>query len=70
MGILPKIARSIAMQEVVAKLSLAIADPSGVIVSYVEQGSPADRAGVKRGDVIKMVNGQAVQGIDQARRAC
>ncbi|MES3000082.1 MAG: DegQ family serine endoprotease [Pseudomonadota bacterium] len=34
--------------------------PEGALVSSVEKGSPADRAGVQPGDVIRSVNGQAI----------
>jgi Do/DeqQ family serine protease len=34
----------------------------GVVVSRVEQGSPADRAGLKTGDVVTKVNGREVRG--------
>jgi Do/DeqQ family serine protease len=34
----------------------------GVVVSRVEQGSPADRAGLKTGDVVVKVNGREVRG--------
>jgi Do/DeqQ family serine protease len=40
--------------------SLGLADTRGAIVSGVESGSAADRAGLKRGDVITTFNGQAV----------
>jgi serine protease Do len=70
-GQVRKVWVGVRVQEITPPLAqyLKLDDPSGVIVSYVDQGSPADRAGVKRGDVIKMVNGTAVEGVDQARRA-
>jgi len=34
----------------------------GVIITLVEEGSPADKAGIKKGDVIVKVNGKDVQG--------
>ncbi|HEY7450864.1 MAG TPA: DegQ family serine endoprotease [Vicinamibacterales bacterium] len=40
--------------------SFDIKEPGGALVSSVEPGSAADRAGIKRGDVIKSFNGHAV----------
>ncbi len=37
----------------------------GVVVDSVQSGTPADRAGLKRGDVIQSVNGQAVHSGDE-----
>jgi len=37
----------------------------GIVVDSVQPESPADRAGLKRGDVILSVNGQAVHGGDE-----
>ena len=34
---------------------------SGAVVTYVEPGSPADRAGLKEGDLITAVDGRAVE---------
>src|SRR4029078_1719806 len=41
--------------------SLGMKQVNGVIVSAVTPDSAADRAGIKRGDVITTLNGQAVQ---------
>jgi serine protease Do len=40
---------------------LGLPKPQGAIVSRVEPGSPADRAGLRAGDVIVEYNGQVVQ---------
>jgi Do/DeqQ family serine protease len=40
--------------------SLGLAQPGGAIVSNVSPGSAAERAGVRRGDVIRSLNGQSV----------
>jgi serine protease Do len=37
----------------------------GVVVDSVQSGTPADRAGLKRGDVLQSVNGQAVHSGDE-----
>jgi serine protease Do len=41
--------------------SLGLAQVKGALVSAVTDGSPADRSGVKRGDVITAINGTAVK---------
>ena len=40
--------------------SLGLARPVGVLITEVEPGSPADRAGLGNGDVVLSVNGQPV----------
>ena len=47
--------------------SLGLKQTSGVIVSSVAPGSAADKAGVKRGDVITMLNGQPVRDMNTLR---
>jgi Do/DeqQ family serine protease len=47
--------------------SLGLKDVGGVIVSSVTPDSAADRAGMKRGDVIKSFNGQPVQDYNALR---
>ncbi len=47
----------------------APADTQGVLVSDVEQGSPAFRAGIARGDIITRVNRQPVRTPQDASRA-
>lgn len=49
--------------------SLGLASTEGVIVSQVDEGSPADKAGLKRADVITEVNGGHVKNFESARRA-
>ncbi|MGE5893962.1 MAG: Do family serine endopeptidase, partial [bacterium] len=39
------------------------ADEKGVVIDRVEQGSPADDAGLKRGDVIQEINGRTIQSL-------
>src|SRR3989454_2354062 len=41
---------------------------SGVLVTGVESGSPAERAGLKQGDIIVGVAGHIVRGIDDLHR--
>lgn len=38
-----------------------VKDESGVLVSKVEEGSPAEKAGIKVGDVITAVDGEAIK---------
>jgi serine protease Do len=47
--------------------SLGLKDVSGVIVSAVTPDSAADRAGIKRGDVIKSFNNQPVHDLNALR---
>ena len=42
--------------------------PGGVLVLGVEAGSPAERAGVRQGDVIVSLSGQTVAGVDDLHR--
>ncbi len=42
---------------------LNLKDPGGVIVTRVDEGSPAAEAGVQRGDVIREVNRQKIKGM-------
>lgn len=48
------------LTESIAK-SLDIKDVKGVIVSNVKAGSSADKAGVKRGDIITAINGEKIE---------
>ena len=36
---------------------------AGVVVAHVQAGSPAEQAGLQRGDVIQEVNRQAITGV-------
>jgi len=40
--------------------SFNLATPEGALVANVERGSPADKAGLKSGDVIRKMNGQRI----------
>jgi len=44
-----------------------VPDISGVLVQHVDSGSPADKGGVKQGDVIRTYNGQSVDNSDRFR---
>jgi serine protease Do len=58
------------VQEVTPYLArrLGYTDLGGLVVSRVENGGPADRAGVRIGDRIRQVNGQTVNSVDDAQR--
>jgi serine protease Do len=45
--------------------SFGLPEPEGALVSTVEAGGPAARAGVKAGDVILALNGQPIQTMNQ-----
>jgi serine protease Do len=47
----------------------APSDAQGVLISEVEQGSPAFRAGLVRGDIITRINRQPVRSVQEASRA-
>ncbi|MCG2582939.1 DegQ family serine endoprotease [Massilia sp. TS11] len=40
--------------------SFKLDTPEGALITSVEKGGPADKAGIKSGDVIRKVNGQAI----------
>jgi serine protease Do len=41
----------------------------GVLASFLEPDSPAERAGIRAGDIVTAVNGEQVESVRQARRA-
>ncbi|MBV8495149.1 MAG: DegQ family serine endoprotease [Gammaproteobacteria bacterium] len=47
--------------------SLGLASVTGALVSQVVEGSPADKAGIRTGDVITAVNGQPVKSNSELR---
>ena len=59
------------VQEITPLLAqgLGLERSDGVIISRVDEGSPAERSGLKRGDVIVAVNGERVRNYEAARRA-
>jgi len=48
---------------------LGIEDTAGIVVWTLDANSPAERAGIRLGDVIRTVNGNSVRDSEQARRA-
>jgi serine protease Do len=59
------------VQEITPLLAqgLGLERSDGVIISRVDEGSPAERSGLQRGDVIVAVNGARVRNYESARRA-
>jgi len=49
--------------------SLGLPNATGALVSQVVEGSPADKAGIRSGDVITSVNGQPVKSNSELRNA-
>jgi serine protease Do len=60
----------ISVQDVTPYLAqqLGVSDTRGVIVVKLEDDSPADKAGVKVGDIIRKVQGERVENSDDAAR--
>ncbi len=48
--------------------TLKLKEDRGVEISSVTEGGPADKAGIKQGDVVLEYNGQAVEGMTQFQR--
>jgi serine protease Do len=49
--------------------SIGLESTQGVIVSQVDEGSPASKAGIRRGDIIVEVNKAAIGNYESARKA-
>jgi serine protease Do len=49
--------------------NLGVEDAKGVVVTAVESGSPAEDAGLRRGDIILEVNRQPIEDADDYRKA-
>jgi serine protease Do len=47
---------------------LKLKEERGVEITHVEEGSPAEKAGLKKGDVVLEFNGQRVEGMEQFSR--
>src|SRR6266576_6561681 len=62
----PRLGVAVAPPRVARRLRSAVGLPErdGVLVRAVEDGSPADRAGIERGDLIVAAAGNPVEGVD------
>lgn len=58
------------VQEITPELArqLDLKTTDGVLVTMVERGSPADRGGLRRGDVVLQINRKDIGGIDDYRK--
>jgi serine protease Do len=59
------------VQEIPASLaeSLELDSTAGVIVASVDRGSPAEKAGIRRGDVIRKIGDNTIADFEDAKRA-
>ncbi len=64
-------ALGLGVQQITPELAerMKLEDKKGVIVSDVKRGSPADEAGIKRGDIIKEVNRKPVSTVAEYNQA-
>ncbi len=47
--------------------SFGLKDTEGALIAEVSKGSPAEKAGLKEGDVIKKLNGRKIESVDELR---
>jgi serine protease Do len=67
----PRLGVAIAPAHVARRLRSAVGLPerAGVLVRWVEEGGPADRAGIEKGDLIVMAAGEELARADDLQRA-
>jgi len=70
-GMLREVWVGVHVQEIPARLaeSLDLETNAGVIVANVDKGSPADKAGIERGDVIRKIGNDTISDFEDAKRA-
>jgi serine protease Do len=70
-GVVRRAKLGVTVQQITADMAAALNLPSaqGALISNVDAGSPAARAGIKQGDVITHYNGKAVADNNQLRNA-
>jgi serine protease Do len=49
--------------------SMELESTEGVLISHVDEGSPAEKAGVERGDLLQKVGDKTVHSVEEAQRA-
>jgi serine protease Do len=61
----------LAVQELTPEIArnLGVSNAQGVVVTDVEEGSPADEVGMRRGDIIQEVNQQKITNLQEYRAA-
>jgi serine protease Do len=70
-GATPEESLGMAVQELTPEIarSLGLSESKGLVVTNVDDGSPADEAGIRRGDVIVEVNQKKVESLRDYRAA-
>ena len=70
-GALREVWVGVHVQEIPERLaeSLELETNAGVIVANVDRGSPADKAGIDRGDVIRKIGNDVISDFEDAKRA-
>lgn len=58
----------VGVQDLTDQLGDYFGTPDGALITAVDDGTPAKTAGLKAGDVITKINGQAVRSADELRR--
>ncbi len=49
--------------------SMELESTEGVLISHVDEGSPAEKAGVERGDLLQKVGDKTIHSLEEAQRA-
>jgi serine protease Do len=60
---------SVARISLAAKLRYRLYTTKGVVISQVESGSPADKIGIKPGDVIRQINSLRIENLQDFKKA-
>jgi len=68
-GAVKRGALGIRLADLTPEQASRLANSHGVLVAEVARGSPAERAGIKRGDIVLSINGMALESAAQLRNA-